>query len=241
LKRFTNLAEAYAEICATPAPMQARLEAYASQLRHLNAPLASAYDELVVRLSAGKAGKDAPAIGDAMPPFRAPDQNGRLVSLADMIADGPLIVSCNRGNWCAFCRIELRTLTEAHERFSSMGARVVSIMPERQQFVAELVREFAPPFPILTDLDNSYALELGLTFWIGERLTALLRETNLSLSDHHGNDAWFLPIPATFVVGRDGRVKARFIDPDFRNRMEIDDIMEALRVYLETGASEWRR
>jgi peroxiredoxin len=44
-----------------------------------------------------------------------------------------------------------------------------------------------------------------------------------------------LPIPATFVVGRDGLVKARFVDPDFRKRMEIDDLIDALR-----GASEER-
>ncbi len=45
------------------------------------------------------------------------------------------------------------------------------------------------------------------------------------MSSFHGNDGWVLPIPATFVVGRDGLVKARFVDPDFRRRMEIDDLV----------------
>ena len=44
------------------------------------------------------------------------------------------------------------------------------------------------------------------------------------------SDGWVLPIPATFVVGRDGLVKARFVDPDFRKRMEIDDLVAAVRV-----------
>jgi peroxiredoxin len=37
-----------------------------------------------------------------------------------------------------------------------------------------------------------------------------------------------LPIPATFVVGTDGRVTARFIDPDFRRRMSIEELIAAL-------------
>ena len=48
------------------------------------------------------------------------------------------------------------------------------------------------------------------------------------MASFHGNDSWVLPIPATFVVGRDGIVKARFVDPDFRKRMEIDDLVTAL-------------
>ena len=38
-----------------------------------------------------------------------------------------------------------------------------------------------------------------------------------------------LPIPATFVVGQDGHIKARFVDPDYRNRMAIEDLIAALK------------
>jgi peroxiredoxin len=49
------------------------------------------------------------------------------------------------------------------------------------------------------------------------------------MAGFHGNDGWVLPMPATIVVGRDGVVKARFVDPDFRKRMEIDDLLAALK------------
>jgi hypothetical protein len=38
-----------------------------------------------------------------------------------------------------------------------------------------------------------------------------------------------LPIPATFVIGTDGQVRARFVDPDYRKRMSIEDLLDALR------------
>ena len=87
------------------------------------------------------------------------------------------------------------------------------------------------PFPVLTDLDNGYALSLNLAIWLGAEIQRLL--SNQNLARFHGNDGWVLPIPATFVVGRDGLVKARFVDPDFRRRMEIDDLLAALAARQE--------
>jgi peroxiredoxin len=68
-------------------------------------------------------------------------------------------------------------------------------------------------------------LSMNLAIWLGTEIQRLLSYQDMS--KFHGNDGWLLPIPATFVVGRDGLVKARFVDPDFRRRMEIDDLIAA--------------
>ncbi|MGD4180766.1 hypothetical protein QT651_22525, partial [Xanthomonas citri pv. citri] len=73
---------------------------------------------------------------------------------------------------------------------------------------------------------NGYALSLNLAIWLGTEIQNLLSYQDKA--KFHGNDGWMLPIPAVFVVGRDGNVKARFVDPDFRKRMEIDDLLAAL-------------
>jgi peroxiredoxin len=64
--------------------------------------------------------------------------------------------------------------------------------------------------------------------WIGEHLKTLMKGRGYHLETYHGNDGWFIPVPATFVVGTDRMVVARFVDPDFRRRMDIDEILAAL-------------
>jgi peroxiredoxin len=115
---------------------------------------------------------------------------------------------------------------EAFDRIKSSGGQVVAIMPEIQEFSGKFKSESGAPFPVLTDLDNGYALSLNLAIWLGAEIQRLLSHQDLPA--FHGNDGWLLPIPATFVVGRDGLVKARFVDPDFRKRMEIDHLIAAL-------------
>jgi peroxiredoxin len=225
----TTLPEALAEICAMDASLSARLAAYARAMRELKSPFADEYDRLVARLRLGGVGAAAPDVGEFMPSFLLPDAAGRLVGLEQLLARGPAVVSFNRGHWCPFCKIELAALADAHSDFAELDAEVVSIMPERQQFTSAVEARLSGRIRILTDIDNGYALLLGLTMWVGEPIRGLMAERDLRLDAYQGNDAWFLPLPATFVIGRDGRVKARFVDPNFRNRMEIPDILRALR------------
>jgi peroxiredoxin len=131
-----------------------------------------------------------------------------------------------RGHWCPYCRLNVRAVIEAQDRIAALGAQTVAIMPEVQAFTEKFKSDANAPFPVLTDLDNGYALSLNLAIWLGTEIQQLLSYQDMA--NFHGNDGWVLPIPATFVVGRDGMVKARFVDPDFRRRMEIDDLIAAL-------------
>jgi peroxiredoxin len=221
-----SLEDAFHRICISEAPLSERLSSFSEVVRQFGRPFAEVYDDLVERIRSGEAGKAAPMPGDVMPPFLLPDGNNQLVSLDALLKDGPAVISFNRGHWCEYCLIELAAFRAALSEFSRTGARVVSIMPEAQSFIS--LTQHHEAFPILADIDNGYALSLGLAIWLGEDVRRLYLEHGLHLETYQGNDTWLLPIPATFVVGRNGRVIDRFVDPDFRNRMDIADILSAL-------------
>lgn len=203
-----------------------QLRAYADASREVFPAYGEAVDRLVARLSGNGGGETAPRPSDAMPPFMLPDESGRLVALTALMERGPVAVMFFRGHWCPYCRLNVRAVVQALDRIEAIGARVVAIMPETQEYARQLKADSGAPFPILTDLDNGYALSLNLAIWLGAEIQSLLSYQDMA--KFHGNDGWMLPIPAVFVVGRDGIVKARFVDPDFRKRMEVDDLLAAL-------------
>lgn len=208
------------------ATLNEQLRAYAHASRKVFPAYGEAVDRLVARLNGNGGGATAPRPGDALPPFMLPDENGRLVALTALLERGPVAVMFFRGHWCPYCRLNVRAVVQAVGRINAIGAQVVAIMPETQEYTRQLRSVAGAPFPILTDLDNGYALSLNLAIWLGAEIQHLL--SNQDMAKFHGNDGWVLPIPAVFVVGRDGIVKARFVDPDFRKRMEIDDLLAAL-------------
>ncbi len=203
-----------------------QLRAYAEAGRDIFPAYGEAVDRLVSRLGENGGGENAPRPGEEMPSFLLPDEKGRLVSLPSLLAQGPVAVMFFRGHWCPYCRLNMRAVIQAEARIKAMGAQIVAIMPETQAFTEQFKADSDAPFPMLTDLDNGYALSINLAIWLGAEIQQLLSYQDMA--KFHGNEGWMLPIPAVFVVGRDGIVKARFVDPDFRKRMEIDDLLAAL-------------
>jgi peroxiredoxin len=204
-----------------------QLQAYAAAGREIFPAYSEAVDRLVIRINENGGGGNAPRPGEPMPPFVLPDESGRLVALPSLVERGPVAVMFFRGHWCPYCGLNVRAVIKAYDRIKALGADVVAIVPETQEYAAKFKTELDAPFPLLTDLDNGYALSLNLAIWLGAEIERLL--SYLDMAGFHGNDGWVLPIPATFVIGRDGVVKARFVDPDFRRRMAIEDLLAALK------------
>ena len=224
-----DLRRAFEQARELDGSMAERLDVFADATRKLHPATAAIVDRLVARLKQHKAGEDAPKPGDLMPPFGLPDETGRLVSLKDLLAQGPVVVTFHRGHWCPYCRISISTLVKAQPRIEATGARMVAIIPDREQFAAEMREDCNVNFPILSDMDNGYAMSLNLAIWVGAEMQEFMTKIGRMLPQYQGNDSWMLPIPATFVVGKDGRAKARFVDPDYRKRMTIEEVIAALK------------
>ncbi len=232
---FATLDEAFRYCRDMDASLQERLEAFSEATRHLIPGYQEAVDRMVHRLKSSDAGQTAPKPGEKMPPFAMPDERGRLVTLDALLADGPLAMTFHRGHWCPYCRINTRALAEAQERIAADGAQLAAIMPDRERFAAAFKAEGEVNYPVLTDIDNGYALSLNLAVWVGDEMQEILASGGRDLAAYQGNQAWVMPIPATFVINRDGVVTARFIDPDYRNRMTIEELLAALKAAIFGG------
>jgi peroxiredoxin len=223
-----TLDDAFRRVRDLDVSMHEQLRTFAETTRRERPEFAFAVDRLVERLRRYGAGESAPQIGEPMPPFVLPDHTSQMVSLEELLDRGPAAVTFHRGHWCPYCRININALAQAHKEIAADGGQIVAIMPDRQKFVAELKTQSNVPFPILTDMDNGYALSLNLAIWVGQEVQKMM-EGFRDLPTFQGNSSWMLPIPATFVVGRDGLIRARFIDPDYRKRMMIVDMIAALQ------------
>jgi peroxiredoxin len=226
---FSTLEEAFMYCRDMDASLGERLRLFADVSRALRPEAQETVDRMVERLRAAEAGAGAPSPGDLMPSFSLPDEAGRLMSLEDLIESGPVAITFHRGHWCPYCRINTRVLAEVQERIVSESASIVAITPEREAFGRQLKEDAGLRYPVLSDVDNGYALSIDLAIFVGTEVQESMRKTGRDLPDYQGTDGWLLPIPATFVISQDTQVIARFIDPDYRHRMAVEDLLAALR------------
>jgi peroxiredoxin len=224
-----SLAEALVLAESRNASLKSRLSEYRSESTRLRPDIAKAYDQLVERLDMLDRGEVGPRLGEPMPEFALPDEQGRLVTLSSLVRSGPAVISINRGHWCPYCKLELRSLAAINGEIERLGARTVSIMPDTAQFTGSYAVKSELPFPILSDMDLGYSLSLGLVFWVGAEIRRLYEDVGVELEKYQGNQGYFLPMAAKFVVGRDGLVTARQVNIEFRERMAPEAIIAALQ------------
>ncbi len=225
-KTFAEAVQAALEL---DAPLNERLGMVADALQHFAPDQAKIVEGLVTRLKGHHAGAMAPAVGERMPGFVLPDENGKIVRLGELLRQGPLVINFHRGHWCPYCRLASVSVAEIQDEILAAGGRLVAIVPEHARFSRQMKTTAKARFPFLTDAANGYALSLNLAIWVGLEMEGMMNRAGIELPRYQGNSAWFLPIPATFVVNSDGTVAARYVDPDHRQRMEIDEMLAAVR------------
>jgi peroxiredoxin len=218
---------AYLKVRSSDLSLRDRLKVVADAARAHKPWYAEAVDDFAGRLAQVHAGADAPAVGEQMPDFLLPDHEGQLVSLADILARGPAVVAFHRGHWCPFCRLSMTSLAEIEQRVKP--AQIVAISTETQRYTRMLREQTGAMFPVLTDMDAAYTMSLNLAVWVDTKLAGMISEAGWDIPLYQGGTDWVLPIPSVFVVRQDGTIAARHIDPDYRQRMEIDELLSCVQ------------
>ena len=175
-------------------------------------------------------------VGDRFPDLVLPNAEGDLLAITTLLRRGPLVVTFFRGEWCPYCRLTLDALAAALPDFQAAGAALVAITPEAGGRALVAKRNHHAAFEVLSDVDCGVGLSCGVVFRAPEPYRLLLLKYGTDLAERHGNPAWFLPVPATFVVDREGVIRWRFVTVDFTERAEPADILAALRALAASEA-----
>ena len=193
------------------------------------AEVLAAYDEFIERLDAGQVAANALKPGDRMPDFLLPSAEGRLVHSAELLAAGPLVVTFFRGLWCPYCAETLDALEHVLPDITEAGGTLVAMTPETGGRALAMKARHGLHYEVLADVDLAIAMAFGVVFRTPPLYAALLRRRGIDLSQTNGNDTWFLPIPATFLVRQDGVIARSWVDIDHTRRAEPAEVLEALR------------
>jgi peroxiredoxin len=183
----------------------------------------------VERLRMLQLAEHALAVGDLLPAFRLPDTDGTVVSSDQLLARGPLVTAFVRGPWCPYCCLALEALNEARPAIEQLGASLVVIAPVRGEELLRAADERGLCLRLLTDIDARYARICGVQYEMSEAHAELYRRLGWDVGQLNAGSGYELPVPATYVTGRDGVIAYAFADVDWTRRAEPADILEAVR------------
>jgi peroxiredoxin len=173
-------------------------------------------------------------IGATAPEFALADITGRLVRSTDLLALGPLVINFFRGRWCPYCVTELEAWRDLYPALRERGALVVGISPQNQRQSDFTATQHAIPFPLLVDTGCAVAEQFGLVWTAPAFLQKYYRSILLNIPFVNGDESWRLPLPATCVLGQDGKILFAEAHADFRVRPEPEEVLGVLPAFVRS-------
>jgi peroxiredoxin len=186
----------------------------------------------VAELKERKLGQKILPVGAKAPEFELHDHDGRILSSVDLLAKGRLVLCFIRGRWCPFCVGQMEAMNLVRPEIKEEGATLVAISPQtvRQSFFMHDQHKLR--FPLLSDPGNEVARQFGLTYRVNEEQQGVYRRAFVNLPFANGDESWQLPIPATFILERDGTVLYASANEDYTERPEPREILRVLNAIL---------
>jgi peroxiredoxin len=168
------------------------------------------------------------SVGAKMSEFQLQDHDGKSTSSSDLLANGRLVLCFIRGRWCPFCVGQMEAMNLILPEIEQAGATLVGISPQTVQQSFFMRDQHRLRFPLLSDGGNQVARQFGLTYRVPDGQRDVYRRAFVNLPFVNGDESWELPIPATYIIDRDGSVLFASANEDYTERPEPSEIVAAL-------------
>lgn len=178
--------------------------------------------------SAEDAAKSGLNVGASMPAFSLKDSTGKFVSSKDLLKQGNLVVVFYRGSWCPFCNLYLRNLQKNLTQIKAAGGNLVAISVENPDNSLSVAKKNAVEFSVLSDPNLNVARLFGIVYQLPEQTDELYKSHGLDIAKHNQMDKAELPLSATYVVNRKGKIVYAYLEPDYKQRAAPETIIKTL-------------
>jgi len=169
-------------------------------------------------------------INSKAPDFKGKDQNGNEVVLKDLRKKGPVVIIFYRGYWCPYSNKELQKLEDSLQLIKEKGAQLVAITPEKQEGITKTIEKTKASYPIVTDDELKIMKAYDVAYQVDPKTIDRYKMASIDLASNNGQkpDGVYLPVPAVYIIGKDGEVKYRYFEEDYKKQATVKDILSNL-------------
>ena len=167
-------------------------------------------------------------VEDKAPDFVLSNTRGQSICLSEQLNQGAVLLNFYFGHWCPYCNLELRAYQGLLAKIQALESSVLAISPQTIDASKKTALKNTITFDLLSDRNCQIARDYGIVFELPDSLRPLYTELGHALPDYNGTDDWLLPVPATFIIDRRGRIALAYINVDYTQRYEPTDAIAIL-------------
>jgi peroxiredoxin len=169
-------------------------------------------------------------INSKAPDFKATDQYGNEIRLKDVLRDSIVVLIFYRGQWCPYCNKQLKKLEDSLLLIKNKGARLIAVTPEKPEYISKTIEKTKASYPLLYDKEMKIMKAYGVAFQVDDKSVSRYKNADIDLLSANGQkDKAFLPVPATYIISKEGTILYRYFDTDYKKRPSVQEILDNLK------------
>lgn len=163
------------------------------------------------------------------PIFKAVTAQGNTIDLSEVTKQKQVVLMFYRGQWCPYCNKQMSEMQDSLQFIRDLGATVIAVTPEKPEEIAKAVEKSGASFDIIYDKNHQIMDMYNVTFTLSETKKNQYKTWGIDINKASGNDDYALPVPATYIIDKNGNIKGTYFNEDYKKRMSVADILEVLR------------
>ncbi|MGH9497133.1 MAG: peroxiredoxin-like family protein [Candidatus Sulfotelmatobacter sp.] len=197
--------------------------------KYVSAETQAIHEQAVAELKQQNLAAKTLPVGAQAPTFELSDHDDKVVRSSDLLAEGKLVICFIRGRWCPFCVGQMEAMNLVLPQIEQAGASFVAVSPQTVKQSYFMHDQHKLRFALLSDAGNQVARQFALTYRVPTQQEAVYRRAFVNLPFTNGDESWELPIPATYIIERDGTILYASSNEDYTERPEPAEVVRFLR------------
>jgi len=171
--------------------------------------------------------------GQDAPDFEAMTSEGETFSLSNALEENAVALIFYRGFWCPHCSRIFSAYADSLSYLTDLGIRIVAVTPETYENVDKTIEKTGATFTILSDPEGKIMRLYDVDFRVTDEYNQkIVKFKGASIEEMNGTDVAELPIPATYLISKEGnsnknKIVWRHFDPNYKKRARVRDIRQA--------------
>jgi len=172
-------------------------------------------------------------VGDRAPEFTGYDQKGKQVEMKKLLEQGPIILFFYQGRWSSVCSRYLNNYQDSLKVLTDQGFNVVAITPESIENVEQTVKLHNLTFTVIYDCQEKIMKDYDVMYNVTKDYQDKIKSSSsIDIAQNNGRDSARLPVPATYLINKDGFIVAVQFDPDYNNRATVKWMLKNMGLAL---------
>lgn len=180
-------------------------------------------------VSVNDAAKAALNVGATAPAFSLKDSTGKLVESKTLLKEGNVVLVFYRGAWCPFCNTYLHKLQERLTDITAAGGKLVAVSVENPDVSMAIAKKNEVQFTVLSDPNLDVARQFGIVYQLPPETDTKYKSYGIDLAKQNAMQKPELPLSATYIIDKKGKIVYAFLEPDYKKRAEPDVLIENLK------------